>query len=108
MAPIARQCSGLLLALLLAWDGVALAAPPRLLPLPVRPQEGVLEKSVVKLNGLLVEELRTRESDFQLLAPLRSGQKVKLPSNKPAPEALAAMDRARRAMRDLDLRNAVA
>ncbi|HZN95051.1 MAG TPA: PEGA domain-containing protein [Myxococcales bacterium] len=107
MAPIARRWSGPLLALLLAWGGVASAAP-RLLPLAVRPQEGVLEKSGVKLNGLLVDELKTRDPDFQLLSPLRSGQKVKLPSNKPAPEAVAAMDRARLAMRNLDLRNAVA
>ncbi|HVE87466.1 MAG TPA: hypothetical protein VND93_31630 [Myxococcales bacterium] len=87
-----------------------MAAPPvpRLLPLPVRPQEGVLEKSAVKLNGLLIDELKTRDADFQLLSPLRSGQKPVLPSSKPAPEAVAAMDRARRSMRDLDLRNAVA
>ncbi|HEY8209988.1 MAG TPA: PEGA domain-containing protein [Myxococcaceae bacterium] len=109
MAPIARRRVALLLALLLAWDGVALAAPvPRLLPLPVRPQEGVLEKYGVKLNGLLIDELKTRDTDFQLLSPLRSGQKPKMPSAKPAPEGVAAMDKARKEMRELDLRNAVA
>jgi len=108
MAPISRSLSWWPLALLLG--GVpALAAPlPRLLPLPVRPQEGVLEKSAVKFNGLLAEELRTRDTDFQLLAPLQAGQKPKLPSSKPAPEAVAAMDKARAEMKALDLRNAVA
>lgn len=99
----------MLLALLLAWDGVALAAPlPRLLPLPLRGQEGVLEKNAVKFNGLLIDELKTRDTDFFLLSPLRSGQKAKLPGKEPSPEAVATMEKARREMKALDLRNAVA
>jgi len=99
----------LLLALLLAWDGVALAAPlPRLLPLPIHGQEGVLEKNAVKFNGLLIDELKTRDTDFSLLSPLRSGQKAKLPGKAPSPEAAAAMEKARGEMKALDLRNAIA
>jgi hypothetical protein len=106
MAPIVRQ--GLAALLALCSGSAAASALPKVIPLPFRPDEGVLEKSAVRFNGLLMDELKTRDADLQPLAPLLAGQKPKMPTGEPAPEAVKAMESARRRMADLDLKGAVA